>query len=211
MLDRLPVVVLTGGIATGKTQVSNRLATCGALIIDTDVIAKQITEPGQAGHQAIATHWGKQVLLDTGQQKGQLNRRVLREIIFKDSNQRKVLEGLLHPLIMAEVRAQIDNVKDSDNVPYVVVVIPLYAETPSRLKADAVVVVDAPRETQVRRLMTRDGVDEQLAEKMLNAQASRDERLALATHVVENTADLASLNRQVDELDRTLKTRFGRG
>lgn len=208
MSDHLPLVVLTGGVASGKTEVSKRLSACGALVIDTDVIAKEITEPGQPGHQAIASCWGESILVSNGPQEGHLDRRALRQIVFADTQKRKVLEQLLHPLIMDEVRQQLSNAEGKTHPPYAVVVIPLYAETPSIIQADAVVVVDVPRELQRQRLIARDGVDAALAEQMLNAQASRDERLALATDVLENTKDIASLHKEVVKLDHTLKTRF---
>lgn len=210
MAGHLPLVVLTGGVASGKTEISKRLAAFGALVIDTDVIARDITEPGQPGHQAIATRWGQSVLLQTGPQKGQLDRRALRQIVFGDDQQRKALEQLLHPLIMDEVKQQLKATKDNTQTPYAVVVIPLYAETPSILQADAVVVVDVPRELQRERLVARDGVSIELAEQMLNAQASREQRLALATDVIDNTKDLGSLEKEVEQLNQRLKTRLTR-
>lgn len=208
MARDLPVVVLTGGVASGKTEVSKRLAACGALVIDTDVIARELTEPGQPGHRAIATRWGERVLLGPGPHKGQLDRRALRQLVFADDQQRKALEQLLHPLIMDEVKQQLKTAEDKTQAPYAVVVIPLYAERPSILPADAVVVVDVPPELQRKRLMARDGVSPKLAEQMLAAQASRDERLALATDVIQNTKDLAHLQNDVDKLDQSLKAQF---
>ncbi|HEY7906314.1 MAG TPA: dephospho-CoA kinase [Wenzhouxiangella sp.] len=210
MARDLPVVVLTGGVASGKTEVSKRLAAAGALVIDTDIIAKDITRAGQPGHQAIATHWGESVLMRTGPQKGELDRRALRHLVFADDEQRQALEQLLHPLIMDEVKKQLRAANESSQAPYAVVVIPLYAETPSILQADAVVVVDVPREQQHKRLMARDGVDTELAEQMLNAQASREQRLALATDVIDNSKEIGNLEKEVDHLNQKLKARFSR-
>lgn len=206
MSAKLPVVILTGGIASGKTQVSDQLSQCGALIIDTDVIAKELTMPSQPGYQAIVAHWGDEVLVSSGPNKNHLDRHALRQIVFADTGQRKILEELLHPLIMEAVNIKL-NEAPSDS-PYAVVVIPLYAESPQIMQADAVVVVDVPRALQLERLISRDGVDLGLAEQMLNAQASREQRLALATDVIDNTRDIESLRRQAITLDQKLRAQF---
>ena len=202
----LPVVVLTGGIASGKTQVSEQLAHCGALIIDTDVIARELSAPDQLGYQAIVAHWGDRVLIGSGPNKGHLDRRALREIVFANPDERKTLERLLHPLIMDAVQAKLNQAEGS--YPYAVIVIPLYAESPQIMEADAIVVVDVPRELQLERLMSRDDIDLDLAQHMLDAQASREQRLALATDVIDNTGDIDTLHHKVVELDQQLRNRF---
>ncbi len=202
-----PVVVLTGGIASGKSAVSGGLKQLGACIIDTDVIARCLTEPGQPGFKAITAHWGDEVLVRDDNQALTLDRAKLREIIFSDPKQRQTLESILHPLIMAEVQAQLAALPDGE-CDYAVVVIPLYAEHPSLLKPDAVVVVDAPEAMQLARLIKRDGIDSSLARQMIEAQASRDQRRMLATDVVENDQDLATLDARIIALDQRLKARF---
>jgi len=202
----LPVVVLTGGIASGKTQVSEQLANCGALIIDTDVIARELSAPDQLGYQAIVARWGDGVLISSGPNKNHLDRRALREIVFANPDERKTLERLLHPLIMDAVQAKLNQAEGS--YPYAVIVIPLYAESPQIIQADAIVVVDVPCELQLERLMSRDDIDLGLAQHMLDAQASREQRLALATDVIDNTGDIDTLHQKVVDLDQQLKDRF---
>jgi dephospho-CoA kinase len=217
----VPVVVLTGGVASGKTAVSEGLAQLGACVVDTDVIARSVTQPGQPGFEAIRQHWGDAILTagggadGDGNDKGDgnggpaavLDRAKLRHIVFADPAQRKVLESLLHPLIMAEVNNQLAEIPQSA-CDYAVVVIPLFAENPTLLKPDAVVVVDAPESAQLARLVRRDGIDETLAQQMLDAQASRAQRRLLATDIIDNDQDLQTLDARVFALDQRLKTRF---
>ena len=209
----VPVVVLTGGVASGKTAVSEGLGQLGACVVDTDVIARSVTQPGQPGFEAIRRHWGDAILTEAADATGNgapaavLDRAKLRHIVFADPAQRKVLEALLHPLIMAEVNSQLAAIPQGA-FDYAVVVIPLFAENPTRLKPDAVVVVDAPESAQLARLVHRDGIDETLAQQMLDAQASRAQRRLLATDIIDNDQDLQTLHARVFALDQRLKSRF---
>jgi len=203
------VVVLTGGIASGKTAVSDHLASLGALVIDTDQIAKELTQPGNKGFDAIVEHWGKSIVIDEGKQEGQLNRLELRRRIFNNEQEKKTLEAMLHPMIMAEVRDQVDEAKMKKENPYAVVVIPLYVETNLELGADAIVVVDAPKAVVLERLMRRDGINKELAEQMIASQATREDRLAVATHVITNDKDLSSLKARTQALHQTLLEGLG--
>ncbi len=206
-------MVLTGGVASGKTAVSEGLAQLGACVVDTDVIARSVTQPGQPGFEAIRQHWGDAILTEGADANGNgapaavLDRAKLRHIVFADPAQRKVLESLLHPLIMAEVNNQLATIPQGA-CDYAVVVIPLFAENPNLLKPDAVVVVDAPESAQLARLVHRDGIDETLAQQMLDAQASRAQRRLLATDIIDNDQDLQTLDARVFALDQRLKTRF---
>ena len=203
----LPVVVLTGGVASGKSAVSEQLARLGACIVDTDVVAHWVTQPGNPGFDAIVKQWGDEVLAQGPDQKRVLDRAKLRKLVFNDPAQRKTLEALLHPLIMAEVNRQLAQ-PTKEECSYAVVVIPLFAENPRLLEPQAVVVIDAPESAQIQRLISRDGIDEELAHQMLNAQASRAERRALATFVIENDDDLETLKKRAVALDGQLKRRF---
>ena len=210
-------MVLTGGVASGKTAVSEGLAQLGACVVDTDVIARSVTQPGQPGFEAIRQHWGDAILTAGGGADGDgngnggpaavLDRAKLRHIVFADPAQRKVLESLLHPLIMDEVNNQLAEIPQSA-CDYAVVVIPLFAENPTLLKPDAVVVVDAPESAQLARLVRRDGIEETLAQQMLDAQASRAQRRLLATDIIDNDQDLQTLDARVFALDQRLKVRF---
>jgi len=186
------VVALTGGIASGKTAVSDRFAALGVPVIDTDVIAHQVVEPGQPALQEIARQFGSDILLPDGN----LNRRLMRQLIFSDAAAKKQLEGILHPAIRLRVQQQIAAV----TAPYCLVVIPLFTETGSYDWVDRVLVVDVDEETQVQRVMRRDGVSREQALAALAAQASRASRLALADDVILNDGSIEELQTEVDRL-----------
>ncbi len=186
------VVALTGGIASGKTAVSDRFAALGVPVIDTDVIAHQVVKPGQPALQEVVAAFGEGVLLADGA----LNRRRVRETIFSDPVAKRRLEGILHPAIRSEVQQRIATV-DSE---YCVVVIPLFTESGAYDWVDRVLVVDTDEQTQIERVMQRDGVDRQQAEAALASQTSRQARLALADDVIENNAGIAELDAEVAQL-----------
>lgn len=186
------VVALTGGIASGKTAVSDRFAALGVPVIDTDVIAHQVVEPGRPALQEIVAAFGEGVLLPDGN----LNRRRMRETIFSDPVTKRRLEGILHPAIRSEVQQRIAAV-DSE---YCVVVIPLFTESGAYDWVDRVLVVDTDEQTQIERVMQRDGVDRQQAEAALASQTSRQARLALADDVIENNGGIAELDAEVAQL-----------
>ena len=186
------VVGLTGGIGSGKTAVSDRFARYGVPIIDTDLLARELVEPGQPALTEIATAFG----LDCLDGAGRLDRARLRERVFADANGRRRLEAILHPQIRALSRQRLAQL----TAPYSLLVIPLLAETGMTDWIDRVLVVDAPEAERLRRVMARDQTDEEQARRILAAQASREQRLALADEVVENSGDFAALDRQVSTL-----------
>lgn len=194
------LVVLTGGVASGKTTVSNRLAGFGVPIIDTDLIARQVVAPGSPGLDRVVEAFGHEVLNDGHQ----LDRQRLGEIIFQDASARQRLESILHPLIEAEARRQIGAQADTD---YVVLVVPLLVETGLFADADSVVVVDLPETLQMERLMGREQIDATQARLRLDAQAGRGERLAAATDVIDNSGELSQLDRQIRRLHARLLER----
>ena len=194
-------VALTGGIASGKTAVANLFATHGVPVIDTDVIAREVVEPGQPALAAVVDAFGTAVLAADGR----LDRPRLRERIFGDAEARRRLEAILHPAIRAEMERQ----SRAAGGPYQVLVIPLLVEGGRRDHIDRVLVVDVPEATQIERLVRRDGVSRDQAEAALRAQASRDARLAFADDVIENTGDLAALETRVAELHRDYLRRAG--
>jgi dephospho-CoA kinase len=187
-------VALTGGIASGKTTVANLFAAHGVPLIDTDLIAREVVEPGQPALAAVAAAFGPDVL----DPQGRLDRRRLREIIFADGAARDRLEAILHPAIRAEMERQSAAVASIS--PYQLLVIPLLAEGGRRDHVDRVLVVDAPESMQVERLMARDSVTREQAQASLRAQASRAARLAMADDVVTNSGQLQHLREQVDAL-----------
>ena len=208
MADRLPIVVLTGGIASGKSAVADMLAELGAAIVDTDELARAVTQPGQPGYEAIVKHWGEDILITSGEEAGTLDRRQLRAQIFAHPTDKAVLESMLHPLIMSKVEEEITNLSMDSTHPYAVVVIPLYVETGATLSADAVVVVDAPKQVQLERLIKRDGIDQALAERMIQAQATREARRHVATHLILNDKDPERLEQSVSKLHQALIKQF---
>ena len=182
-------VALTGGIASGKTTVANLFADLGVPVIDTDVIAREVVEPGQPALAKVIEAFGRDVL-DTD---GRLDRRRMRERIFADPDARLRLEAILHPAIRAEMQRQ----SRAAGGGYQVLVIPLFTEGKRRDHVNRVLLVDVPEELQVERLMRRDGVSREQAEASLKAQATRAERLAMADDIVRNAGRLDDLREAV--------------
>ena len=186
------VVVLTGGIASGKTAASDAFAALGVPIVDTDRIAREVVEPGSEGLAEVAAAFGAEIL--TG---GELDRAALRRRIFEDPDARRRLEAILHPRIAAEARSRLADL----NSPYAILVVPLLIESGLFTEADRVLVIDAPESLQLQRLIERDGVTRADAEAALAAQSTRDRRLARADDVIVNTGSLDALRREVERLD----------
>lgn len=171
-------VALTGGIGSGKSTIANEFLKNGVSVVDADVIARQVVEPGTPALRAIAAHFGPETI----QPDGTLNRRLLRERIFASPDDKRWLNALLHPLIHEETQRQIAGATS----PYVLWVVPLLMENQLHTKADRVLVVDVSPETQISRTMARDGVTREHAEHILAAQATREARLAVADDVIDN-------------------------
>lgn len=171
-------VALTGGIGSGKSTVANAFADLGIQIIDADIIARQVVAPGQPALAAIASHFGETLI----GADGTLQRRLLRERIFANAQEKAWLNALLHPLIQQETQRQFQQATS----PYVLWVVPLLVENNLCAKANRVLVVDVTPETQLSRTMQRDNVTRAHAEQILAAQATRDARLAVADDVIDN-------------------------
>lgn len=185
---------LTGGIASGKSTVADMFAGLGAVIIDTDVIARQVVEPGQPALEAVRDEFGDAVI----DAEGRLDRSAMRRIVFADDDARRRLEAILHPRIAAETLARADAAGGT----YQIIVVPLLVESDLKEVVDRILVVDCDDDTQIRRLMARDAESEGQARRMLAAQSSRDARLAIADDVVRNDGDLNDTLEQVEQLDR---------
>jgi dephospho-CoA kinase len=191
--ERRPfVVVLTGGIAAGKSAVSQRFAALGVPVIDTDVIARQLVEPGQPALAAIVRTFGGDVL----DGDGRLDRRRMRDLVFADPGRRQQLEAILHPAIGADVQRQVLAL----DAAYCILVIPLLAESGRYQWADRVLVVDVDEQTQIARVMARDRIGRGQAEAILAAQAGRQQRLALADDVIDNRGSPQQLDLAVAAL-----------
>lgn len=190
--ERILVVALTGGIASGKSTVSDLFKTFDVPVIDTDVISRQLVEPGQPLLGKLVAAFGPDIVGPAGR----LKRRKLRSLIFSSPQQRLRLEEIMHPAILDEARRQISTV----SFPYCLLVIPLLTEIGGFPDADRVLVVDAPVSRQFERLTARDKVSKEQAESAVSAQASRERRLEIADDVIDNSGDEAALRPQVEAL-----------
>ncbi len=190
-------VGLTGGIASGKSTAERMFADLGVPIIDTDVIAREVVEPGRPALEQIARRFGDHII----DRAGKLNRRKLRELVFSDDIARLDLEAILHPRIAEETRRQ----SAAAGGAYQIIVIPLLVGSRLLRFIDRVLVVDCDENTQIERLMVRDADTRQQAQRILAAQASREERLAIADDVIRNDSDLQRLRDQVINLNEVYR------
>jgi len=186
------VIGLTGGIGSGKSTVAELFAQRGVPVIDTDVIARELVEPGEPALAEIAAAFGEG-LVDS---EGRLDRARLRNLVFDDEAQRQRLEAILHPRIYARVR---DRVAQLD-APYCVVVIPLLIETGGGALVDRILVVDAPLDVRIRRTQSRDGLPEEQVRTIAASQAGRERRLEAADDVIDNGLQPGTLDAQVEAL-----------
>ncbi|AWQ19978.1 dephospho-CoA kinase [Pantoea ananatis] len=172
-------VALTGGIGSGKSTIAGYFAASGVDIIDADVIAREVVEPGTPALQAIIERYGDAILTE----EGTLQRSRLREIIFATPDEKNWLNALLHPLINARTQ----QLKAQAASPYVLWVVPLLVENRLQRQADRVLVVDTDEETQLRRTLQRDNVSLEQAKRILAAQATRQQRLDCADDIIDNS------------------------
>ena len=191
------VIGLTGGIASGKTTVANLFGELGVDIVDADVIAREVVEPGTPGLAAIADKFGEQILTP----EGTLDRARLRQLVFSEPPLKAWLNQLLHPKIREQMLLQVNHAKSH----YCLLVVPLLVENGLESMVDHVLVVDTPPENQLARTMRRDQVSKDQAKAILAAQASREQRLAKADDIIENLGSIEDLTREVKKLhDRYL-------
>ena len=185
---------LTGGIASGKSTVADMFAELGVPVIDTDVIAREVVAPGEPALDEIAKRFGEQMIDGAGN----LDRSAMRRLIFADDGARAALEAILHPRIGAETLRQ----ADAAGGDYQLIVVPLLIGSPLREFVDRVLVVDCDEETQLQRLLQRDAETVEQAERMLAAQASREERQKVANDVILNQGSLEQTRAAVNRLHR---------
>ncbi|OFC71348.1 dephospho-CoA kinase [Alteromonas confluentis] len=186
------VVGLTGGIGSGKSAVSDLFAQQGIDIVDADVVARQVVEPGTPALQAIIDHFGEAIVTDSGT----LNRPALRKRVFDNDLDKQWLNALLHPAIRAEMQTQLEVATS----PYVVFSVPLLIENGLDSMADTVLVVDCSEETQLARATRRDGSNIETIKSIMASQASRQQRLEKAQYVIDNNGELSALPPQVKSL-----------
>jgi dephospho-CoA kinase len=171
-------VGLTGGIASGKSFVADCFTELGASVVDTDVVAREVVQPGQPALDEIRQQFGDTIIGDDGA----MNRSAMREIVFSDDDKRRQLEAILHPKIRQESFAQVERAEG----PYVIVVVPLLYESPMRERMDRILVVDCSEETQLARLMARDNESAERGRRIMATQATREERLSIADDIIDN-------------------------
>ena len=195
-------VALTGGIASGKSQVSALLEDHGCFIIDLDVIAREVVEPGTAGLKELIENFGNSILSDDGS----LNRKYLRDELFKKGRNRALIEQVLHPKILQKMQAAMDAYTHG----IVITVVPLLVEKNLWKPFDRAILVDYKVDNQINRLMTREIIAQSKAEAMLLAQASREQRLQLNNHlptdIIENNTKILDLEEKVANLYQKLSS-----
>ena len=192
------IIGVTGGIGSGKSALTDRLAEHGVVIVDADQAAREVVEPGQPALREIVDRFGPEVLLNDGA----LNRAALRQQVFNDDTARRDLEAITHPRIRETLQRQLN----AATSPYVVLSSPLLLESGQVAMVEKVIVVDVPEATQIERTMRRDDNDEALVKRILAAQMPRAERLAAADKVIDNTGSLDDLRQAADDLHQQLLT-----
>jgi dephospho-CoA kinase len=200
------VVAITGGIASGKSAVCRRFEASGIAVADADVIARALVQAGQPALDEVVARFGSGVLLADGS----LDRAAVRRLVFDDGPARRALEAILHP----RIRAALHDACALATSPYAIAAIPLLAEGGGRAAypwLDRILVVDAPREAQVQRLVARDGGSRELAERILAAQVGREQRLAIADDVIDNSGPPEAMAAQVETLHRDYLRRAASG
>jgi len=186
------IIGLTGGIGSGKSTVAKLFSERGVTVIDTDQLARDVTQPGKPALQSIVDMFGSTIL----QTNGSLNRTALRKIIFTDENKRLWLENLLHPIILAEMKNQAEAAKSS----YCIVVIPLLLETQANELINRILVIDTAEKEQIKRTQLRDNSTENEVKSIIATQVNRIKRLSAAHDIIENNGSLSDLIPQVDRL-----------
>lgn len=186
-------VGLTGGIGSGKSTVAKGLQSKGITLVDADQIAREVVQPGEEALDEIANTFGREVI----QADGNLDRSALKQRIFSDPSAKKQLEAILHPRIRQRI---IERVNSAVDTPYVVADIPLLVESKYPEHFDRVIVVDCTETQQIERVKARDDMSDEQIQRIMDSQATRQERLAAATDVIDNTGDIKSLKMQIEKL-----------
>jgi dephospho-CoA kinase len=199
--DNRLLVAVTGGIASGKSAVSKMLEKVGAPVIDYDVVAREIVEPGKPAWKDIVAWFGEDVL----EEDRRIDRKKLSDIVFRDTEKRKKLEGFTHPRIIEEAERQADEIARKNPKAIIQVAVPLLIEINIQHKFHKVLLVYVPRETQIERLMKRDAITRAAAESILRAQMPIEEKLKYADFVIHNEGTLDETARQVEQVWEELK------
>lgn len=189
----MPLIIgLTGGIGSGKSEACKRFAERGILVVDADIVAREVVKPGQTALTQISMHFGANILDTTGN----LNRSKLREIIFSDPTEKQWLESLLHPIINAEIRHQLAHATSA----YAILASPLLLETQQFQLVDRILVIDTSEQLQIERASQRDKNNEAQIKAIMQTQLTRQERCARATDIIQNHGSISELDAQVEKL-----------
>lgn len=193
-------IALTGGIACGKSSVIQIFKKNAIAIIDLDVIAREVVEPNTQALSELVAHFGNDILNDDQS----LDREALRQVLFENNANQKIIEEILHPKILEKMQMDIEKL----NVPLVVVEVPLLVEQNLSNLFDRAIVVDCDEQNQLKRLLKRENIDEKLAKTMISAQASRKQRLALSkklpTDILENNSQIFEMEQKAQDLAQKL-------
>ncbi|KOR28597.1 hypothetical protein TI05_16625 [Achromatium sp. WMS3] len=191
------VIGLTGGIGSGKSTAAKHFAALGAYVIDADQIAHKLVAPGQKTLELIVNAFGSQILTANGN----LNRAILRQLVFSNMDAKTRLEDILHPQIYIAIQNEISKIKEfKDTVPYIIIMVPLLLETQQTNLCQRILVIDIPESIQIERVQQRDGHTLTQIQAIMNNQWHRAKRLASADDIIDNSTDLISLIAQIDKL-----------
>ena len=208
-MGRLVKIGLAGGIGTGKSTVASMLKEMGIPVINSDEVAREVTEPGSEGYKKVVEAFGRGIL----NSDGTINRKKLGSIVFSDESKRRILEKILHPLILGRIRARLDELKRA-GCEFVVLEVPLLFEKGLDRNMDFNVVVYTDEKTQLERLTRRDGLTLKEALSRIKSQMPLSEKVKRADFVIDNSGDLSYTKRQVEEMWKRILERFhgaGRG
>ncbi len=198
-MGRMLKVGLTGGIATGKSTVARMFQEHGIPVVNSDLVAREVVEPGTEGHKLVVEAFGKEIL----NPDGSINRKRLGELVFSDPQKRKRLEEILHPLITRRMGQKLEALEKA-GVPLVVVEVPLLFEKGLQRSMDFTVVVRAPEKVQIKRLMQREGLSKQQALKRIKSQMPLEDKVKMADFVIDNSGDLEATKKQVSHVIKHL-------
>ena len=199
--DRRVLLGVTGGVATGKTAACRMLEELGARTIDFDVLSRVVVDPGKPAWKEVVAYFGKQVLLEDKT----LDRKKLSEIVFRDPEKRKKLEGFLHPRIYGEFNRRVREYAAQDPEVIIQAAVPLLIEANLQYLFHKILLVYIPAEMQIKRLMERDHISREMAVKILNSQLPIEEKRSYADFIVDNSGSLEETKRQVEEIWKKLK------
>jgi len=183
---------LTGGIGSGKTTACEIFTELGVSVIDADIIAHELVKPGMPALEKIIRLFGIEVISDDGT----LDRKILRDKIFANNDDRKKLENILHPAVYKEISVQVENI----NSRYCIISIPLLLETSASKTVDRILIIDVPREQQLERASNRDNTNKNDINAIIDSQISRNDRLSAADDIVDNNGDINDLRKKIYEL-----------